>query len=421
MSWFELNRAHFTIDLILMTAVFAAPLPKRKFWPLRLAAGVVACVLVAQLYPMTDLQFYLAIVPVFLLAFFCCRVSPWDAAYCVCCGYAAQHIYSCIYGLLCIFGLENNPSAPPRVTPVLVLTFAATAILVYLHFARKMGDESGFLLETRAAIVSAVVILLTVLVFSSMLGNPQTDGERHFFILAKLYAILCCLILLWMQVSQIRRERIQRDFAVQQHLASQQKEQYELTKETIDLINRKCHDMKHQVEALKAAGEVKDRENYIKEVSESIRIYDAGIKTGSDVLDTVLTDKSLWCEARQITLTCVADGAKLSFLSPVDLYTIFGNALDNAMEYVSRLEEVEKRVISVSVWAQNGLVLIQVENPCEEALTFEGDLPGSTKEKDGYHGFGLKSIRNITEKYRGHMTVHNERGMFVLRLSFPEK
>ena len=422
-SWlaaFDWNRCHFTVDLILMTALFAAPLPKRRGLPFRLAAGIVVCLAAAQFYPPSLLQFYMAIVPVFALTLFCCRVSPLDAAYGVCCGYAAQHIYSCLYGLFCIWGWEENLSSPPRVTLLLAVTFACTGAIVYLLFARKMGDSNGFLVNTRDSILSAVVILLAVLVISSQVKYPVTPGEKQIFCYTQVYDILCCLILLWMQVSQIRREKIQREFDIQQHLARQQKEQYVLTKETIDLINRKCHDLKHQVEALKNACGKEERESYIEEVSESIRIYDAALETGSEVLDTVLTEKSLWCEARQITLTCVADGARLSFLSPVDLYTIFGNALDNAVEYVSSLKEVEKRVISVSVWAQNGLVMIQIENPCEEHIHFEGDLPGSTKEKDGYHGYGLKSIRNIAEKYGGQMTVHRERGMFILRLSFPE-
>ena len=106
----------------------------------------------------------------------------------------------------------------------------------------------------------------------------------------------------------------------------------------------------------------REREDYLDEIERSIQIYDSTItiETGNEVLDTVLTEKSLYCEQHQITMTCVADGSKLGFLDGVDVYAIFGNALDNAIESVSKVPEPEKRLIAVSVWSRSGLLLIQV-------------------------------------------------------------
>jgi sensor histidine kinase regulating citrate/malate metabolism len=210
--------------------------------------------------------------------------------------------------------------------------------------------------------------------------------------------------------------------ALQTQLSEQQKEQYTLTRETIEIINRKCHDMKHQVAALRQMQQTEARDAYCREVENSIQIYDSTIQTGSEVLDTVLTGKSLYCEAHQIVLTCVADGEKLAFLDPMDLYTIFGNALDNAIESVSQVEDAEKRLISVSIWERNGLVLIQMENYYEGELTqnTQTGLPATTKNSPENHGFGLKSILSTIEKYQGHMTIHTENSIFILRISFPK-
>ena len=143
------------------------------------------------------------------------------------------------------------------------------------------------------------------------------------------------------------------------------------------------------------------------------------MKTGSEVLDTVLTEKKLYCEGHSINMTCVADGSKLDFLDPVDVYALLGNAIDNAIEAVSALPDREQRLISVSVWSSRGLLLIQCENYYDHPLTFEDGLPVTTKEQDGYHGFGIRSIQYTVEKYGGCMTVHPENGLFVLRLSIP--
>ena len=61
-----------------------------------------------------------------------------------------------------------------------------------------------------------------------------------------------------------------------------------------------------------------EREKYIEEIQDSIQIYEAMVKTGNDVLDTILTEKSLACKANNIVVSCVADGEGLEFLHPVD-------------------------------------------------------------------------------------------------------
>lgn len=165
----------------------------------------------------------------------------------------------------------------------------------------------------------------------------------------------------------------------------------------------------------------REREDYLDEIERSIQIYDSTItiETGNEVLDTVLTEKSLYCEQHQITMTCVADGSKLGFLDGVDVYAIFGNALDNAIESVSALDDPEKRAIAVSVWTKSGLLLIQVENYFEGQLHFENGLPLTTKADRTEHGYGMRSIRYSVEKYGGHMAVSTEDNLFLLSISIP--
>lgn len=150
-----------------------------------------------------------------------------------------------------------------------------------------------------------------------------------------------------------------------------------------------------------------------------MQIYDSIIQTGNEVLDAILTEKKLYCETHQITMTCMADGAQLSFLDPVDLYIIFGNALDNAIESVVHLADPDKRVISVSVRAKSGLAILRFENYYDRPLQFKDGLPQTTKERKEEHGFGLKSIRHILEKYGGRMTIHPDGELFVLSASIP--
>ena len=154
-------------------------------------------------------------------------------------------------------------------------------------------------------------------------------------------------------------------------------------------------------------------------MEDSVNIYDSMVKTGNEVLDTVLTEKSLFCAASNIKVNCIADGRRMDVFDPVDLYTVFGNALDNAIESVKQLENQEMRMIDVLVYVRKQFLMINIMNPIGSRLEFDGDVPVSTKAKNGYHGFGLKSIRYTVSKYNGFMKIDTDENIFSLKILIP--
>ena len=121
---------------------------------------------------------------------------------------------------------------------------------------------------------------------------------------------------------------------------------------------------------------LKDNGNY----ELKLEAYATGERTTTTVttkqpLDIILSEKSLLCEKYKIKFSCMIDGDKLERISPGDIAAIFGNALDNAIESVTPLDDPEQRTIAVSVFSRAGLVLFQMENYYQGALNFDGDLP----------------------------------------------
>lgn len=107
------------------------------------------------------------------------------------------------------------------------------------------------------------------------------------------------------------------------------------------------------------------------------------------------------CKGRGIQLDYIADGAKLDFLKPGEVYSLFGNALDNAIEAVTPLEP-DRRYIGLQVRAERGMLLIRMENCAAEPLHFVDGLPQTTKGDARWHGFGVKSIRPHRAAARRH-------------------
>ncbi len=212
---------------------------------------------------------------------------------------------------------------------------------------------------------------------------------------------------------------MQRELDAIQNVLQNQYDQYRLSRENIEAINHKYHDLKHQIAVLRAEPDAAKRTAYLDGMEESIRDYEAQNKTGSSVLDTVLTSKSMFCARRGIELTCVADGAKLEFMDTMDVCTIFGNLLDNAIECEQRIPEKEKRLIHLAVYAKKDFLVIQCENYCLDKLEFQNGLPVTTKQDKTSHGFGLKSIRYTAEKYGGAMNIRGRDGWFEANLMIP--
>lgn len=352
-----------------------------------------------------------------LLVLFLCSISLPEAIYCATCAYLTQHLTYCIHRLLIPGLVEGDVST---YTAWYFVIYSVAYLGANRLIARRIATDGGYHTKLGNSLRLTASALTVALVLSTI-GKQLQSQSKWLYELCLFYGITCCFFVLWGQLNQQRQLALARELGLQQQLWLKHKTQYELSTQNAELINRKCHDLKHQIAALKAISDQTQWDRSIEELEESVMIYDSVVETGNHILDTVLTEKSLICEQRGIKLTCVADGACLDFMDAVDLYTIFGNALDNAIESVSALDDPGKRAISVQVFSRAGLVLIQTENYCEGSVQFDGDLPVTSKtHEQGYHGFGLKSIRYTAEKYDGFVTVQHEQDTFLLRVTIPQ-
>lgn len=212
----------------------------------------------------------------------------------------------------------------------------------------------------------------------------------------------------------------QQEISAIRNILNLQYMQYRESQENIDLINHKYHDLKHQIRVIREESDSERRNAYLDEIENGIRRYEAEYKTGNSVLDTVLTGKGDKCFKYGITMTVVADGTLLSHIAVMDLCTIFGNALDNAIEYEVLVPEKDKRLIHVTVSLKFNMVCIVVENFYEGNLqSAAGELPETTKADKRYHGYGLKSIRSTVEKYDGQMNMNVQDQWFRLEMILP--
>ena len=201
-------------------------------------------------------------------------------------------------------------------------------------------------------------------------------------------------------------------------LFQKQYEQYKLAIDNSELLRREMHDMKHYLAALKGEEDPGKREEVLADMEQAIAIQESFMNTGNQVLDVILTTKSLQCEKQHIMLNAMIDGDILSGIHVKDLCSLFGNILDNAIEATQQVQEMDKRIISLSCRQKNQFIIIECENYSDNPpdQVSSRALPQTTKGDNVRHGFGLKSIQKVAEKYGGAMTIRVESGWFKLKV-----
>lgn len=218
---------------------------------------------------------------------------------------------------------------------------------------------------------------------------------------------------------QWRDLNVRRELESIQTILHNQYTQYQQSQKTLDMINYKYHDLKHHIIALRSETDKDKRNEYLDKMEQEIINYEAQNKTGNKVLDTLLTSKSLDCQRHQISFTCVADGCVFDFMDVMDICSIFGNALDNAIECEKKIQDKEKRMIHVSAYSKKRFLIIKIENYYEGSLQFEKDLPVTTKAAREFHGYGLKSLQYTVHKYKGEVDITAKDNWFCLKILIP--
>ncbi len=442
-----LYRLLFMAELFTAEFLFILHLRKRKYFALRFAASVLTgfgltflFLLVEKLVPSyTPNAFYTSFT--FLVLFACtvpmlafCCDEPWiNVFFCGIAAYTTQHFsYGVANFILSLIEWGRSPILGMYfgnaidftefnlntlfIALVYVFAYFCSYLLLYLAFGKRIKRGENFKVRSLSVLFLVVVALIVDILLNCIVVYYGNDDNIVTTLMSTVYENLCCFFLLYIQFGLIKRGTLENELVVTKSLLREIERQYKLSKESIDLINIKCHDLRHQIRVIGEGKGLSDEA--VKEIENAISIYDAKVQTDNEVLDIILTEKSLKCTSEGIELTCVADGRALDFMEKTDLYALFGNALDNAIEAVMGLH-AEQRSVGVVVRRVGEIVSVNIQNYFGGDIAFDGDGLPVTKGNRDFHGFGMKSIRRIATKYKGTLSVSTRENVFILNLLIP--
>ena len=363
---------------------------------------------------------------IFALLLFCYDEPIADLCLLWCCGICAQHIANKTYPLIQnIFGINDtetlslfHKNQEELQTWEFLLYFAIIIGLLFLlaYIFRKSNVLTS---EKRTRRKVAILSIGFTVVINGIICVSRLY-ERESMALSinlKLFTISFCILIMSLAAGMFEQSKKDKDYLVIKELLHQEKIQFENTKTNMEAINTKVHDLK------KIINKVEDKlnEQDVESLKKALEFYDSTIQTGNDVLDVVLCEKSLLCRQSNIKFSCMADASKLDMLTPTQIYSIFGNIMDNAIRASKQLNE-DQRFISLTIKEQNEKIVIEETNFFKGTIKIlEGNTIATSKADKAKHGFGLKSINYIVEKYQGKVELDIKNNCFDIIIVLPIK
>ena len=336
---FKITQAHgYIFQILTAEALCIGHLPKRKNYLLRVLAGGITFLLLAVILP-NIITYYVSglfSATVFFLSLgfwhFCCQADIREILYSGMLALFIQNLSSNVYNFV-FYSIFRNISVF-----LMVLIYG----IFYFQIIRRFARER---LENMLSNV-AWIWLIAVGIFVFFLHYLfWIYGIREVWVVYP-PLILCDILGLGVALGFVELRTRSADNEKLRQLLELEKKQFEMTKTNVEFVNRNAHDLKHYIHKLQRLENPENQE--LEEVLTQMEAYESAFQTGNAALDIVLTQKKMVCQQEKIYFTCMADGTALHFMKTLDIASLFGNALDNAIEHEKK-EKAENRYIFLKI------------------------------------------------------------------------
>ena len=334
----------------------------------------------------------------FGLIWFSFDCSPLHALFYTTCAYAVQHIASKLAYMPIIWRIQHGRT-DGRVNFVILL-FSNLVVCLVIYRLLTLRIRRGRLLFDNVKTVLYSGFFLIAAVYLSVVLEDVLDSSAESYLTAYLalnaFCILFAITILALEFSNCSIKSLEQENETLAQLLECDKQQYEQAKKDMEKINIRYHDLKQQYS--RATDEERAR------LEEEMNNLNLRYLTGNKALDITLTQKSALCGQAGIQLVCSADGSCLEDMKHYHIYSLLGNALDNAIECLTQVNDASKRVITLDISRCRDMAVIRVQNYTPAPPTLRDGAIVTTKQNTEEHGYGIKSIKSIAEQYGATVT-----------------
>lgn len=397
---------------------------RRKFFCLRIICSVLAAISLSAFVPIpAPFSCLVYFVAINLIVWICFDYSWKHVLFSATCAYCVQHMTSKIaYLLMTLWGhfdfvfVRYNYSL--LCLAMLLLVNAAVCIPIYFIWTRRVIRGGELKLGSFKTLIYTAVFIVCAVFLSSYTELALVEGGSPLFELGYICLNGLCALFAWIVLmvnfANCQGELLTEEKRTLEQLLEKDKQQYELAKQNMERINIRYHDIKKR---RGMAMTVEEAQKFDEELKKFRKLY----YTGNEVVDITLSEKASLCADAGIQFICSVDGSRLDMIKPYQIYSLLGNAIDNAIESLRSVADEDKKVIRLDIFGRRNMSVIRVVNYLANEPKMENGMPVTTKLDKENHGFGLKSIKSIAEEYGGMIYISTENHEFTLVVTIPRE
>lgn len=286
----------------------------------------------------------------------------------------------------------------------LVCLILAQMLKVFVYdVILKLAKSKDLMMNKKGwALILTVFGLSFVSIALIQTAAIKANNHLGIFLASELCSIVIAAVCFYMTIllnkTQHESERL-RTIAQQEEFRAQYAQN---VKKQYEEISKVRHDMKQTnaiVMELLLSSKTDEAIEYMRKMTQRVSEFDVLIDTGNDYVNAILNAKLSEAKRNGITVLCSADKNAVGF-DEVDMCNLLGNLLDNAIEACEK-SGVDQRMIELNLRRCEGKYLIEVENTAAESALENNKRLSTTKKDTAKHGYGVKSIKSIVEKYNG--------------------
>ena len=414
-SYFLTNEMRLFLGLFLVAKVMNF-LPKKMLLLLSAAGGVLVTalqmaglptigVLTVELLVITAVTWYCLRdklnLCLFLIFFYEVGVGLWD--------------FLLQAGLGIMFRSENfiNPNAMEYLAGIWLVR-----LLMFIGAITLVKQEHPNAGTLRALSVLVILGMFGAVTLSEQTILPLNEDQVGTWIIL---SIILLFAILFYRVNQ-QREMEAEIAKLKQEQAEIVERDYQALRRTYADNAKLYHDLHNHIEAIYQCliqGDTKEAVRYCEDLRTPVRQISQTVWTGDKALDYLISSKMALAEQEQIKTKVNIEYPHNTNIRSVDLTTILGNLLDNALEAAKAAPE-DLRFLNLTIRRINAMLIIKVENGYGSTPVQENGKLLTSKKDKAFHGWGLKSVQTAADHYDGTIRTDYKDHVFqsVVTLSF---
>ena len=297
------------------------------------------------------------------------------------------------------------------------IAFAAYIFTILSRFT--YGNRFSLNIKEWALILSVLLIssLIIAAIHTNILNGNINNEQLYLLMLSELGLILINIICLYITANLSETHKREEKLLVEKKQNEYTQKYAQTVKEQYEQTRRLRHDMKQYctvLDGLIADKKYDEARTLISENYKNISRSEVVVDVGNDFVNSILNAKLTLAKSLGIEVICSVE-KELSGIESADLCNLLGNMLDNSIEAAQKCEP-PKRSIELNISAAGNRLNITVRNSVFCSVLKENPNLLTSKPNKSDHGFGIKTIKSIVEKYGGTTDFYEENMTFVCRV-----